>query len=58
MLTPQEKVDLFALKEADYALYKLWRRTQVDTEQMHLINRLQKDFIHPAIETLEKKASA
>jgi len=51
----RDRKRLEALKNADLAMYKLWKQSEVYSDESVAINRFQRQFIHPAIDALEAK---
>jgi hypothetical protein len=52
-LSERDRKRLEALREADEALYRLWKQSEVNSQEMAAINALQEKFIHPAIREME-----
>lgn len=48
-------VILQVLREADEALYELWRQLPVDSPFSHAVSALQKNYIHPNITHVREK---
>jgi hypothetical protein len=52
-LSKRDQKRFDALRKADQALYELWKQSEVDSNEMRCINRLQVEYIHPAIRGFE-----
>jgi hypothetical protein len=55
-INARTKKRLNALRKADEALYELWKQSEVNSEEMAAINRLQIAFVQPAIIEIERSS--
>ena len=52
-MTARERERLIALREADEALYRLWKKCAIGETLFYEVSKLQENFIHPEIRKLE-----